>query len=87
MSAVYCYYEPELRHRSLGVYAVLQQIELARERGLPYLYLGYWIQGNDSMRYKANYRPHAILEGRPGVEEEAVWNPHGAGGGAPAEKG
>ena len=86
-SAVYCYYEPELRRRSLGVYAVLRQIELAREEGLRHLYLGYWIEGNDSMRYKANYRPHAILEGRPGLDEEPVWNPRDAGAGRPAEKG
>ncbi len=73
ISAVYCYYEPELRARSLGVYSVLRQIELARKRNVPYLYLGYWIAGNASMRYKANYRPHGILEGRPGLDVEAVW--------------
>ncbi len=73
LSAVYCYYEPELRSRSLGVYSVLRQIELARSRGVPYLYLGYWIEDNASMRYKASYRPHEILEGRPGLDEEALW--------------
>ena len=35
VSAVYCYYEPELRARALGVYSVLRQIELARARGVP----------------------------------------------------
>ncbi len=73
ISAVYCYYEPELRARSLGVYSVLRQIELARERGMPYLYLGFLVDGNRSMRYKANYRPHEILEGRPGLDQDAVW--------------
>ena len=73
VSAVYCYYEPEMRARSLGVFSVLQQVELARRRSLPYLYLGYWIDGNASMRYKANYRPHEILEGRPKLADEAVW--------------
>ncbi len=75
VSAVYCYYEPEMRERSLGVYSVLRQIDLARELGAPYLYLGFWIEGNESMRYKANYRPHEILAGRPGVDAEAVWRP------------
>ncbi len=73
VSAVYCYYEPELRSRSLGVYSVLRQIDFARAQGVPYLYLGYWIEGNASMRYKANYRPHEILDGRPGLGEAAAW--------------
>ena len=73
ISAVYCYYEPDLRARALGVFSILQQIELARARGVSYVYLGYRVRGNASMFYKANYRPHEILEGRPGLEEEAVW--------------
>lgn len=75
-SAVYCYYEPELRRRGLGVQAVLTQIELARQKGVPHLYLGYWIEGNLSMRYKARYRPHEILAGRPGLDDEPLWQPH-----------
>ena len=73
MSAVYCYYEPKLRRRGLGVNAVLAQIELARERAMPHLYLGYWIEGNASMRYKARYRPHEILAGRPDSTVEPKW--------------
>ena len=73
LSAVYCYYEPASRARALGVYSILRQVELARDRGVPHLYLGYWIEGNRSMRYKANYRPHEILDGRPGLGGEAVW--------------
>jgi len=73
VSAVYCYYEPELRARGLGVYSVLQQIELARVHGAAYVYLGYCVEENPSMVYKARYRPHEILEGRPGDDEEAEW--------------
>ncbi len=73
ISAVYCFYDPELRARSLGVYSVLRQVELARERGVPYLYLGFWIADNRSMCYKARYRPHEILEGRPGQGDEPIW--------------
>ncbi|MEO1084374.1 MAG: arginyltransferase, partial [Acidobacteriota bacterium] len=75
MSAVYSYYEPSLRRRGLGVQAVLSQVEIARRRKLPFLYLGYWIEGNASMRYKARYRPHQILEGRPELDEAAPWRP------------
>ncbi len=73
LSAVYAYYDPELRSRSLGVYSILRQVELARDNELPHLYLGYRVRGNPSMIYKANYRPHQILRGRPELDEEAEW--------------
>lgn len=76
MSAVYCYYDPDQRSRGLGVFSVLKQAELARSRGIPHLYLGYWIESNPSMRYKARYSPHEILEGRPALQEPAEWQPH-----------
>ena len=73
VSAVYAFYDPELRGRSLGVYSILRQIGFARSRGLPHVYLGYWVAGNASMRYKANYRPHRILAGRPELDERPDW--------------
>lgn len=73
VSAVYAFYEPELRMRSPGVYSVLRQIELARSTGRPYVYLGYWVEGNASMRYKAGYKPHQILVGRPELNERPEW--------------
>lgn len=75
LSAVYCYYAPEERSRGIGVFSVLMQIELARRRGISHVYLGYWIEDNASMRYKSRYRPHEILVGRPGLEEEPEWRP------------
>lgn len=74
ISAVYTYYDPDERQRSLGVYSILRQIELARSRQVPYLYLGYRVEGNASMRYKARYRPHQLLEGRPEFNEQPVWS-------------
>lgn len=73
ISAVYCFYDPEERQRGLGVFSVLQQIEFAKKRKIPHVFLGFWIEGNTSMRYKANYRPHEILQGRPDFEEEPLW--------------
>lgn len=73
VSAVYTYYEPAARQRSLGVLAVLHQVALARELVLPWLYLGYWIEENASMRYKSRYRPHQLLEGRPEDDEMPRW--------------
>ncbi len=72
-SAVYAYYEPDLRSRSLGVYSVLRQVELTRANSLPHLYLGYRVRGNPSMIYKARYKPHQILEGRPELDERPEW--------------
>ena len=57
LSAVYTFFDPELTSLSLGVFAVLWQIEQAHNLGLPWLYLGYWIEGCRKMRYKEEYRP------------------------------
>lgn len=62
LSAVYCYFEPLLRSRSLGVFNVLTLIEECRRRGLPHLYLGYYVRGCPKMDYKALYHPCEILE-------------------------
>lgn len=60
LSAVYTFFDPMERTRALGVFAVLWQIALTQDLGLPYLYLGYWIEGSPKMAYKSKYRP---LEG------------------------
>ncbi|HEX7036148.1 MAG TPA: arginyltransferase [Pseudomonadales bacterium] len=65
LSAIYTFFDPELPERSLGVWSVLQQIELARRLQLPYVYLGYWIRDAEKMRYKIDYRPvELFLNGR-----------------------
>ena len=57
LSAVYTFFDPELSKRSLGVYAVLWQIDYAKTLGLDWLYLGYWIEQCQKMSYKTNYQP------------------------------
>jgi arginine-tRNA-protein transferase len=61
LSAVYTFFDPTERARSLGTYAILCQIELARERGVPHVYLGYWIEAHPKMDYKARFRPLELL--------------------------
>lgn len=57
LSAIYTFYDPRQVQRSLGVYAVLAQIERCRTMNLPYLYLGYWIRECHKMNYKTQYQP------------------------------
>ncbi|MBC6441656.1 MAG: arginyltransferase [Rhodobacteraceae bacterium] len=55
LSMVYSFFEPTMADRSLGTWVILDHIELAREAGLPYVYLGYWIPGSPKMGYKASF--------------------------------
>lgn len=58
LSMIYSFYDPEHESRSgLGNYIILEHIRRAAEQGLPYAYLGYWVEGSDRMRYKIRYRP------------------------------
>ena len=54
-SAVYTFFDPELSDRSLGTFAILQEIQHCREHQLPYLYLGYWINQHPKMHYKTSF--------------------------------
>ncbi len=57
LSAVYTFFEPTITQRSLGTVAVMFQIELAARLNLPFVYLGYWVDGCNKMNYKANFHP------------------------------
>lgn len=58
LSALYTFYDPTLRTRSLGKYLILKQIALCRSLDLSYLYLGYQIDECDKMNYKTQYKPY-----------------------------
>ena len=56
-SMVCSFFDPALARQSLGTYAILDHIRLAREAGWPHVYLGYWVPGSRKMAYKTNFPP------------------------------
>jgi len=64
MSMVYSFFNPDEADRSLGTYMILDHIERTRELGLPYLYLGYWVEGSRKMDYKIRFQPQEHLQAR-----------------------
>jgi len=65
LSAVYTFFDPKFSSLSLGVYAVLWQIEQARSLHKEFLYLGYWIKACQKMSYKSDYQPlQSLIDGQ-----------------------
>ena len=62
LSLVYSFYDPELTKRSLGSFIILDHMVQAKQTGLPYVYLGYWVPGSEKMAYKARFSPLEILK-------------------------
>ena len=65
LSMVYSYYDPSVEDRSLGTFMILDHIRRARARGLPHVYLGYWVEGSRKMTYKTRFLPqeHLLMQG------------------------
>ena len=58
LSMIYSFYDPDHAERSgLGNFIILDHIRRAEQMGLPYVYLGYWVDGSSRMQYKVRYRP------------------------------
>ena len=78
LSMIYSFYDPDHGERQgLGTYIILEHIRHAIQLGLPYVYLGYWVEGSARMQYKVRFRPLEKL-GRegwvliPAVEHDAL---------------
>jgi leucyl-tRNA---protein transferase len=71
LSAVYFFYDPDQRHRGLGTFNVLSIVAAARERGLPHVYLGYYVRGCRSMEYKTAFQPSEVFAA-------GTWQPQGS---------
>ena len=70
LSMVYSFFDPANDKLSLGTYIILDHIAIARELGLPYVYLGYWVPGSPKMDYKAKFKGLEVFRG-------GAWNPIG----------
>ena len=73
ISAIYCYYDPHFGDLSLGTFSLLYQIELAKQLGLKWIYLGYWVEGCKAFAYKTNFQPQELLDGFPHINQEPKW--------------
>lgn len=71
LSMIYSFFETEDEDRpGLGNYIIMDHILRAAKSGLPYVYLGYWVEGSKRMQYKIRYRPLEMLS-------SAGWVPFG----------
>jgi leucyl-tRNA---protein transferase len=61
LSMVYSFFDSAEAPRSLGTFMILDHIARARRMGLPYVYLGYWVQGSRKMDYKGRFLPQQRL--------------------------
>ena len=71
VSGVYHFHDPELRDRGIGVFAMLQTVELARRLRKTWAYFGYFVADCPSLAYKARFQPCEVR----GVD--GVWRAYG----------
>ncbi len=63
VSMVYSFYDPAMGKNSLGTYVILDHVDIAKEAGLPSVYLGYWVPGSSKMDYKASFSGLEVYAG------------------------
>jgi arginine-tRNA-protein transferase len=62
LSMIYSFFAADDANRQgLGNFVIMDHILRARDAGLPYVYLGYWVKGSPRMAYKTKYRPIEVL--------------------------
>lgn len=64
LSMIYSFYDTDCGREGLGTFIIMDHVVRAARAGLPYVYLGYWIEGCDRMAYKVRFRPvEALMSG------------------------
>lgn len=69
ISGVYHYHDYAQSSRGLGIYCMLQMIEITRQLNKRWFYFGYYVAGCKSMEYKATFKPCEILD------TDLMWKP------------
>ena len=69
LSMVYSFYDPQMTHRGLGNFLILDHIQQVKSAGLAYVYLGYWVKDSPKMAYKRLFAPLEVQNGPLG------WSP------------
>lgn len=69
LSSVYFFFDPEESRRGLGTFGALRELDYCRDLSTPLYYLGYWINGCRTMKYKAHFRPCEVLY------TDGIWRP------------
>lgn len=58
LSMIYSFFDTSEEARDgLGTYIIIDHILTAARENIPYVYLGYWIDGAERMSYKTRFRP------------------------------
>ena len=70
--------------KGLGTFIILDHITRAARAGLPFVYLGYWVDGSPRMAYKTSFRPLEQL-GRDGWRRMTAQLPAGIAPSGPVE--
>jgi arginine-tRNA-protein transferase len=61
LSMVYSFFDPDLKSRGLGNFMILDQVRRCKTDNMPFLYLGYWVNGSPKMHYKSRFTPYELL--------------------------
>ena len=60
LNAVYFFFDPDEEKRSPGTMNILNLINFCKRHNIPLLYLGYYIEQVQAMRYKAAFKLHEL---------------------------
>ena len=75
LSAVYSFFDPNKKRKSLGTQVILALFDLALQYRLPFVYLGYWVSGSQKMSYKEKFRPLEYFNGNEWTRSDLFqWN-------------
>jgi arginine-tRNA-protein transferase len=73
LSAAFFFYDPDYSRSCLGTANILALVAEACARSLPYVYLGFCVEGCPSLKYKGRFSPAEALLGHPSFDEDPEW--------------